>query len=169
MSLNFNFVLNIFIALRHSRIPKCTSQQNVCREISVISREYGGFDRGYAQNCEQDKAGNGVHEDNHLGDSLLFAWYIHIGKKNSAEQKRQYVFIPAIANYTSNQTIMSTDIIHFHTTDTGESQSVYQWSALQLYLAISLPLMFLTFTAWYGVYWWVNRKDEKIAEPNTMV
>jgi hypothetical protein len=63
---------------------------------------------------------------------------------------------------------MSTDIIHFYTTDAGESQTVYQKGALQLYLAISLPLMLLTFTAWYGVYWWVNRKDQK-TKPNPIV
>jgi hypothetical protein len=59
-----------------------------------------------------------------------------------------------------HQTLMSTDIIHFQTGSTGKSEKTFQLGALQLFLAISFPLMFLTFAAWYGVYWWVNRKDK---------
>lgn len=56
---------------------------------------------------------------------------------------------------------MSTDIIHFETTSTGKSGKVVQMGALQLYFAVSLPLMLLTLLAWYGVYWWETRKGEK--------
>jgi len=30
---------------------------------------------------------------------------------------------------------------------------------LQLFLAIYLPMMFVVFVAWYGVYWWVDQKE----------
>jgi hypothetical protein len=51
ISLNCNFVPNVFKALRYSRIPKCAGQQIVRREISVINTEYGGIDERYAQDC----------------------------------------------------------------------------------------------------------------------
>jgi len=56
-------------------------------------------------------------------------------------------------------TIMSTDIVQYQLSESGKSQKIFQLGALQLYLAITLPLMFGTFFAWYGVYWWVNRKE----------
>ena len=58
------------------------------------------------------------------------------------------------------QTIMSTDIVQYQVTDTGNSQKVVQLGALQLYMAITVPLMLLTFAAWYGVYWWVDRAED---------
>ncbi|KAI9773493.1 MAG: hypothetical protein M1839_002075 [Geoglossum umbratile] len=59
------------------------------------------------------------------------------------------------------QTLMSTDIIKFQDKSAGKPGRTFQPGALQLYLAISLPLMFITFLSWYGVYWWVNRKDRR--------
>jgi ABC-type Fe3+ transport system permease subunit len=53
------------------------------------------------------------------------------------------------------QTIMSTDIIQFQ-----DSKEIFSLGALQLYLAITLPLMALTFAAWWLVYWYVNRKQD---------
>ncbi|KAH7305646.1 hypothetical protein BKA65DRAFT_520672 [Rhexocercosporidium sp. MPI-PUGE-AT-0058] len=57
-------------------------------------------------------------------------------------------------------TIMSTDIVKYQKSENGKSQEVFQLGALQLYLAITLPLMFLTFASWYGVYIWVDRKEK---------
>ena len=57
------------------------------------------------------------------------------------------------------ETIMSTDIVKFQRSENGKSQEIFQLGALQLYLAITLPLMFLTFASWYGVYVWVDRKE----------
>ena len=56
---------------------------------------------------------------------------------------------------------MSTDIVGFQTTKTGRSKSFVELAALQLYLAISLPLVFVTLVAWYGVYWWETRKETR--------
>lgn len=54
---------------------------------------------------------------------------------------------------------MSTDIVHFDSTATRGSEKVVSLGAIQLYMTITLPLMLMTFACWYGVYWWVSRKD----------
>ena len=59
------------------------------------------------------------------------------------------------------QTIMSTDIVRFQTSTPGNSGKTVQLGALQLYLAITLPMMVVTFLGWYIVYWWVNHKDKR--------
>lgn len=59
------------------------------------------------------------------------------------------------------KTLMSTGIVQFGTSATGASERTVQVGALQLFLALSLPLMLLTFVAWYFVYWWINRKEER--------
>ena len=56
------------------------------------------------------------------------------------------------------QTLMSTDIVQF-----DHSKEIFSSAALKLFLAICLPMMFLTFVAWYAVYWWVNNR-EKVAK-----
>ena len=55
---------------------------------------------------------------------------------------------------------MSTDIIRFPTLDSGQPKKTFSLAALQLFMTISLPLMFLSFFAWWIVYRWVNRKDK---------
>ncbi|TVY83100.1 hypothetical protein LSUE1_G005916 [Lachnellula suecica] len=57
-------------------------------------------------------------------------------------------------------TIMSTDIIQFQVSETGKSQEIFQLGALQIYLAITVPMMVITFASWYGVYFWVDRKEK---------
>ncbi|KAG9228899.1 hypothetical protein BJ875DRAFT_217146 [Amylocarpus encephaloides] len=57
-------------------------------------------------------------------------------------------------------TIMSTDIVQFHKGDSGRSEKTFHLDALQLFLEICLPMMFATFSAWYVVYWWIDRKEE---------
>ena len=54
---------------------------------------------------------------------------------------------------------MSTDIVKFRINKSGLLENSVQLGALQLYIVVSLPLMLITFLAWYGVYWWVNRKE----------
>jgi hypothetical protein len=54
---------------------------------------------------------------------------------------------------------MSTDIVRFQLGNDGETQKLFQVDALQLFLAICLPLMVVVFVAWYGVYWWVDQKE----------
>lgn len=54
---------------------------------------------------------------------------------------------------------MSTDIVQYQVSADGKSQEIFQLGALQLYLAITLPMMLLTFASWYGVYFWVDRKE----------
>lgn len=53
---------------------------------------------------------------------------------------------------------MSTDI--FRTTNTGQFGNTVQLGALRLYIMISLPLVVVTLLAWYGFYWWENRKEK---------
>jgi hypothetical protein len=55
---------------------------------------------------------------------------------------------------------MSTDIIKFQLSSSGESQKVFQLDAVQLYLEITIPLTFLVFISWYGVYRWVDRQEQ---------
>lgn len=54
---------------------------------------------------------------------------------------------------------MSTDIVRFEISAQEKTQKVFQPAALHLFAAVTLPLMFATFSAWYGVYWWVNRTE----------
>lgn len=51
---------------------------------------------------------------------------------------------------------MSTDIVHWQ-----DSKKIVQLGAIVIYLELTLPLMLVTFGAWYGVYWWVNRKERR--------
>lgn len=55
---------------------------------------------------------------------------------------------------------MSTDIVQYDG-DTGSSHRILQLGALQLFVELCLPLMLVTFFAWYAVYWWVDRKEER--------
>ncbi|CAG8952521.1 hypothetical protein HYFRA_00009625 [Hymenoscyphus fraxineus] len=68
--------------------------------------------------------------------------------------------MPSLTTQLGEQTIMSTDIVKFETDDRGISQKVFHLDALQLFMMIALPLMLSTFAAWYGVYWWIDRKEE---------
>ena len=54
---------------------------------------------------------------------------------------------------------MSTPIVNFAPGNSEFSDKNIGFGALELYIAISLPLMGLTFVAWYFVYWWEKRKD----------
>ncbi|KAF2473093.1 uncharacterized protein BDR25DRAFT_128515 [Lindgomyces ingoldianus] len=54
-------------------------------------------------------------------------------------------------------TIMSTDIIRF-----VDKKSVFQLKGLRIYLAISIPMMMMTFLAWYIVYRVERRRDRLI-------
>ena len=73
----------------------------------------------------------------------------------------------------SEQTLMSTDIVHWDTGNDGKSVKNFQLGALQIYLAISLPFMLATFGIWYGFHWLERRKEAlkksqmqaKIAQP----
>jgi hypothetical protein len=51
---------------------------------------------------------------------------------------------------------MSTSIIQYD----KEGNENFQYRALKLYLAITLPLMFVTFASWYGMAWWVDRREK---------
>ncbi|RDW74883.1 hypothetical protein BP6252_06025 [Coleophoma cylindrospora] len=52
----------------------------------------------------------------------------------------------------SGQTIMSTDIVKFQSTNGGPGPIVFQRDALSLYLYVTIPLMVVTFTTWWGLY-----------------
>ncbi|OCK86349.1 hypothetical protein K432DRAFT_341488 [Lepidopterella palustris CBS 459.81] len=64
-------------------------------------------------------------------------------------------------------TLMSTDIFKFETGNSGKTQKFVQTGALQLFMSITIPLMVLTFGAWYGVYWWVNHREKKKGRVNS--
>ena len=62
---------------------------------------------------------------------------------------------------------MSTDIIRFQF-DGSETKNVFQWRALQIYLAVSLPLVVITCMLSYSYYRWETRKDRNPAGSPSM-
>jgi hypothetical protein len=66
------------------------------------------------------------------------------------------------------QTIMSTDIVRFQGPNGGPGPEVFQADALKLYAYFSIPLMVLTFAAWYLIYklesWKAEKKKRKALE-----
>ena len=54
---------------------------------------------------------------------------------------------------------MSTDIVRFEVANDGQTQKLFQLDALQLFLAISLPMTVVVFVGWYAVHWWVDQKE----------
>jgi hypothetical protein len=59
---------------------------------------------------------------------------------------------------------MSTDIVTWQTDSGGQTQRVYQSGALGLYLAITIPMMVVTFGAWRVVYEWMRYKERQETE-----
>jgi hypothetical protein len=64
---------------------------------------------------------------------------------------------PAEPRLPCAQTFMSTDIIQFE----KDNKQYFQSKGLKLYLEICIPLMVVTFLAWYAVYKSVNRDAPK--------
>lgn len=58
---------------------------------------------------------------------------------------------------------MSTDIVHWDQSN-GISSEVFQLGALEVYLAVSLPLMLVTFGVWYVLGWLEKRKRKRNIE-----
>ena len=56
---------------------------------------------------------------------------------------------------------MSTPIVTFIEGSPSIADSNISVGALGFYCAVSLPLVLLTFVAWYAVYWWENRSDKR--------
>lgn len=54
---------------------------------------------------------------------------------------------------------MSTDIVGFQQLENHESKRVFQLKALQLYLAISVPLIVITLLLSYFFYQWETREE----------
>ena len=63
---------------------------------------------------------------------------------------------------TSLQTLMSTDIVHWQVQDSGKSKETVSFGAIQIYLAVTLPCMFLTFVAAIGLYRWTKWREQRI-------
>jgi hypothetical protein len=57
---------------------------------------------------------------------------------------------------------MSTDILQYEFTDEGKSREIFQIRALKRFLALTLPIMLLTFGAWYGVYYLISQREKSI-------
>ncbi|KAF2139611.1 uncharacterized protein K452DRAFT_275029 [Aplosporella prunicola CBS 121167] len=58
-------------------------------------------------------------------------------------------------------TIMSTDIVRFGSENPASPKKKVSVEAIKLYMAVTLPLMVMTFGAWYGVYLWVNKREKR--------
>jgi hypothetical protein len=56
---------------------------------------------------------------------------------------------------------MSTDIIRFPKGESAKPDRVFSREALQLFLAITLPLMFVSFLAW-GLFYWMTTGREGV-------
>ena len=61
---------------------------------------------------------------------------------------------------TSSQILMSMEIFHFDTSAPGDIENFLLPNALYFYLAVSLPLLILTFIAW-GVLFYTSQKASK--------
>lgn len=62
-------------------------------------------------------------------------------------------FLPA----TFVSTLMSTDIVHFESQNSGMTSGKASLGAVKLFLCLSFSLMFATFGAGFGLYWWAVR------------
>ena len=59
---------------------------------------------------------------------------------------------------------MSTDIVHWQAAVTGSLEKVVSLGAIEIFLVITIPCMFLTFAAAYGFYRWSKRRERKEME-----
>ncbi|KAL1635092.1 hypothetical protein SLS56_001844 [Neofusicoccum ribis] len=59
-------------------------------------------------------------------------------------------------------TLMSTDIIRWQSDGGNSLEKTVSTGALEFFMSITIPLMLVTFTCWYGVYWWVNKREEAV-------
>ena len=64
---------------------------------------------------------------------------------------------------------MSTDIVRWEADATMTPRKVFSMEALILFMAISVPLVVVTFMNWYCVYRCVNRRDEARSVDSTSV
>jgi hypothetical protein len=56
---------------------------------------------------------------------------------------------------------MSTDILQYaKIEDTNDYEENYSSEALTRYMTITVPLMAITFVAWYVVYLWIDKKQD---------
>jgi hypothetical protein len=56
---------------------------------------------------------------------------------------------------------MSTDILQYSKIpDSNSYEEDYSQEALIRYVSVTLPLMALTFLAWWVLYWWVDKKQQ---------
>ena len=51
---------------------------------------------------------------------------------------------------------MSTDIVQYQSTNPGKSGEISSLLALKLFLAITMPIMRITFSAWGAIYYWAR-------------
>lgn len=65
-------------------------------------------------------------------------------------------FLPA----TFVCTLFSTDIIQFEAIDGGSFKELFSIQALRVFFAITIPLMVVTFTAWYILAWWIKNRQK---------
>lgn len=56
---------------------------------------------------------------------------------------------------------MSTDIVRFQSIDAGKRVRIFSPDALRFFLAITLPLMVVSFLAW-GLFYWVTTGRERL-------
>ena len=56
---------------------------------------------------------------------------------------------------------MSTDIVHWQSPNPGGLEKVVSSGAIKIFLAITLPCMFLTFSAAYGFYRWTKLREKR--------
>ncbi|KAF2764908.1 hypothetical protein EJ03DRAFT_223120 [Teratosphaeria nubilosa] len=63
-------------------------------------------------------------------------------------------------------TLMSTPIVDFSTSSSGFSGHNIGYGALQFFIVVSIPLMCLTFAAWYVVHWREKRRERHRDEEN---
>lgn len=67
---------------------------------------------------------------------------------------------PAIAD-NPLQTVMSTDIVHWQTPDSGKLEKVVSFDAIKIFLSITVPFMVLTFAAAIGFHRWSKQRERK--------
>lgn len=64
---------------RHFSIPRRAGQRVLCEEGAGFRGTNGALDGRYERHCREDKTGDGVDENHHMGHAVLSSGHIYLG------------------------------------------------------------------------------------------